>query len=61
MTKIEYIRATNRVKVSMAYKILSDVQPGDDYGITNDELREITSPLSYAERRLWESYECKEG
>jgi|GEM_PF-2269041 len=59
MTETEYLRATNRVKVSMALVILRDVLP--DYGITNDELTEITSRLRRAEEKLFASYELQEA
>lgn len=61
MTEIEYLRATNRVKVSMAREILRDVLPGDDYGITDDELVEIQRLLSQAEDKLFASYKLEEG
>lgn len=61
MTEIEYIRATNRVKISMALTILRDVLPGDDYAITDVELIEITKRLSRAQDKLFASYKCEEG
>jgi len=61
MTETEYIRATNRVKVSMTLAILRDVLPGDDYGIAVAELIEITSRLSRAQDKFFNSYKCEEG
>ena len=61
MTEIEYIRATNRAKVSMTLAILRDVLPGDDYGITDAKLKEIISRLSQAQDKLFASYACKEN
>jgi len=61
MTEIEYIRATNRVKVSMAKVILRDVLPGDEYGITPAELTAIMVLLSEAEVKLFSSYEISEN
>ena len=61
MTEIQYIKTTNRVKVSMALAILRDVLPGDDYGITAKELSEITSRLRRAEEKLFSSYDLIEG
>jgi len=58
MTEKEYISAANRVKVSAALKILCDVLPGDEYGISDIELSEITSRLAVAEDKLFQSYEC---
>ena len=60
MTEIEYIRATNRVKVSAALTILHDVLPGDDCGITNIDLFEILRKLRISEQKLFQSYECKD-
>ena len=59
MKETEYLRATNRVKVSMALTILRDVLPGDDYGITRMDLSEITSRLSRVEEALFCSYELE--
>lgn len=59
--EIEYIRATNRVKVSMALAILRDVLPGEDYIVGKEEFREIHSRLQAIEDRLFNSYECEEG
>ena len=61
MTETEYIRATNRVKVSMALTILRDILIGEDYGITDAELTEITKRLSQAQDKLFTSYKCEEG
>lgn len=60
MREKDYIKATNRVKVSAALTILRDVLPGDDYGITANELVKITKPLAEAETKLFSSYELKE-
>jgi len=59
MTEAEYLRATNRAKVSMAMSILREVLPGDDYGITENELCEITKRLREAEDKLFASYNLK--
>lgn len=58
MTEIEYIKATNRVKVSMSLTILRDVLPGEDYMVGKEEFREILSRLQAIEERLFASYEC---
>lgn len=55
MTEIEYIKATNRVKVSMALIILRDVLPGEDYMVGKEEFREILSRLQAIEERLFAS------
>jgi len=49
----EYIIITNRVKVSAALTILHDVLTGDDYGITYEQLSEITINLRSAEEKLF--------
>jgi hypothetical protein len=58
MKEREYIASTNRVKVSMALKILRDVLPGEEYGITDIQLSEIVSRLAVAEDNLFQSYKC---
>jgi len=57
MTEIEYIIATNRVKVSTALSIMRDVLAGEEYGISKKDCREITSRLSAAQDRLFASVE----
>lgn len=57
----DYIRSTNRVKVSLALTILRDVLPGNDYGITDDEELEIIGLLSKAQDKLFASYEIEPG
>ena len=59
MREKDYIKATNRVKVSMALTIMRDVLAGDDWGITNDELEGIRSLLSKAEQKLFSSIEIQ--
>jgi hypothetical protein len=59
VTEQEHIRASNRVKVSMALTILQDVfvDDSDLYGVSLSELQEITAPLSRAQNKLFNSYE----
>ena len=57
MTENDYIKATNRTKVSAALTILQDVLAGDDWGITKSELSNIVEPLQHCEKRLFASYE----
>ena len=59
MNNDEYIRATNRAKVSVALGCMRDVQPGDDYGITDEECTKIKVLLREAEKRLFSSFELK--
>jgi len=59
MTEQEYLIATNRVKVSLALNVLGDVRPGDDLGITQDELSEITKRLCVAIDKLFSMIEIK--
>lgn len=63
MTEIEYLRATNRAKVSIALTIMRDVLPGagDEYGISGEEKSEIMRLLSLAESKLFASYEIKDN
>ena len=60
MDERDYLRATNRAKVSMALGILNDVLPGDEYGITPAQLSKIKVPLRDLEVQLFCSYEVKE-
>jgi hypothetical protein len=60
LNESQYLKATNRVKVSMALVILRDVLPGKDYGITSDEISEIRRLLSNAEDKLFGSYSLDE-
>lgn len=60
MNESEYIKATNRVKVTMAITILRDVLPGKNYGISHSEKTEITKRLSMAQEKLFSSYSLEE-
>jgi len=57
MKESEYIRATNRVKLSMALRILGDVSPGEHYGITDKILSELRKSLAEAEQKLLAYYD----
>mgnify|MGYP001825801230 CR=1 FL=1 len=59
MTEIEYIRATNEEKVSLALDIMRDVLAGDDYGITAQEKIAITVLLARARGNLSASYKVE--
>ena len=63
MTDSEYIKATNRVKISIALTVLRDVLAcdSDEYGITPNELVKITRPLRELEEKLFSLVEIKEG
>lgn len=41
MTEEEYIILGNKVKIDSATKILSDILPGDEYGINQAKIRKI--------------------
>ena len=60
MNEIEYIRATNRVKIGAALQFVRDTLGGDDFGITDGELLEIRKLLVAAERKLFRSYSIDE-
>jgi hypothetical protein len=62
MKEAEYIKATNRVKISMALTILRNVLPGQgiEYGIDSNELTQIIQPLSKAEEKLFSLIEIEE-
>lgn len=59
MKEIEYIRATNRVKISMAKVLMHDVLSGINYGINDSEKAEIIILLSKAEDKLFSSYDLE--
>ena len=61
MKESEYIKATNRVKVSMALTILRDVLPGDGCGVTANEVSQVKVKLRDMETKLFTSYGCEEG
>ncbi len=61
MTEQDYIKATNRVKISAALVICRDVLGGDEYGISEQEMQEIKCLLSNAEAKLFASFELEEG
>ena len=56
MTKIEYTRATNLVKVSVALHAMRDVLPGNRHGISAEECDTIRALLLDAENRLFGSF-----
>ena len=58
MKNSEYIKATNRVKISIALTIIRDVLPGDDYGISEEYHALVISNLMAAEKRLFAAFEC---
>ena len=60
MREKDYLKATNRAKVSMALVILNDVLPGDDYGLTPTQLSQIKVRLRDLEVQLFSSYDIKE-
>ena len=57
MKESDYLKATNRVKVSAALTILRDVLDG--YGVTKEELSEIRLRLYELESKLFASYELE--
>ena len=60
MNEVEYIIATNRVKISMALTILRDVLPGEEYGISTKEYAKFARPLRESEVKLFSLYEADE-
>ena len=61
MTENEYIKATNRAKVSAALSILRNVLGGADYGISEQDIDELTSILRHREEVLFSSYKLSDG
>ena len=60
MTEEDYIKATNRVKISAALVIVRDVLAGDDCGISETEHEAIVKLLREAEVKLFKSFEVEE-
>ena len=60
MTEQEYINATNRVKVSAALTILSDVLIIDGGPVSGGELYLASRQLREIEEKLFESYRLEE-
>ena len=59
MTEQDYVKATNRAKVSAAITILRDVLTDSKYGITLDEYRAFMEPLLEAQDKLFASYKIE--
>ena len=57
MTEQDYLKATNRAKVSAAIMILRDVLPSTEYGISFAEYDSIMGLLGDAQIKLFASYE----
>lgn len=57
MNEQDYLKATNRAKVSMALNILRDILPGEEWGISEIEYGKIMGPLMEAEKKLFASFE----
>jgi len=57
----DYLKATNRAKISAAIMILRDMLPGEKYGISTDEYGSFMGPLLDAQEKLFKSYEVTES
>ena len=62
MKESEYIRATNRAKVSAALVIMRDVLPDNDlnFGVTCKEQSEIIIRMRNLEEKLFSSFTLSE-
>lgn len=56
----EYILIQNRVSISMSLCSLREVLTGDDYGISDNELKSITIKLAELQTRLFSLIETVE-
>jgi hypothetical protein len=54
MNQQEYIDVSNRVRVSNALQILSEIMPEHSSAITASELQHVLTALSYWEEKLLE-------
>ncbi len=61
INETDYIKVTNKAKVGAAIKILSDVLPGDDYGITEIEYLQFMELICQAEERLFASFKISDA
>lgn len=60
MTETEYLKATNWTKVKIMQTILRDILPGNNYGISKQELLYIKIKLAKVEINLAKSFELEE-
>ena len=60
MNEQDYIKAGNRIKVSMALTIIRDILPGEEYGISKKEHIVLKGHLRNAEVKLFDSFELKD-
>lgn len=56
MTEEDYIKATNRVKISAALNLVRDCVGGDEYGVSELAISELEQKLVDIERDLFSSY-----
>lgn len=59
MKEEDYVLVTNKTKISSARKILSDVLPGDEYGIDEKEFRRVVSFLYSTEEKLLQACDLR--
>ena len=57
MTEDEYIIITNRVKITNAKNVISDLYTGDDYGVSPGQKLKLTEILFTIEERLFKKTE----
>lgn len=60
MTEQEYLDVSNRVRVSTAIRVLSEIVPGSSKPIESKELRALLKKLSEWEEKLFEGIETQE-
>ena len=59
MTEEEYIRVTNRAKISGALHLVNDCLPGEVYGTDEESLGLLIRHLSETEQALFDSYKIE--
>lgn len=57
MNENDYIKATNKVKISLALNIMREILDCDDCGISDDDYEKIISLLVEAENKIYLSFD----
>jgi hypothetical protein len=53
MTEEEYIIATNRVRITMAIRLIGETTTGDEFGVSIGQKHSLTDTLHTIETRLF--------
>ena len=61
MTELEYVLATNRVRITMALKLINETITGDEYGVSIGQKHSLTNTLHTIETRLFKQIDKAMG